>query len=60
VNSVRHEDLEEDTMYPATQDAITAQIAYRQNRLAADYRRGAHSTTRRWHRSRHAGAGHLS
>jgi hypothetical protein len=47
-------------MYPATQDAITAQIAYRQNRLAADYRRGAHSTTRRWHRSRHAGAGHLS
>lgn len=39
-------------MYPATQDAIAAQIAYRQRRLAADFRRGAHSSTRRWHRTR--------
>jgi hypothetical protein len=50
-------------MYPATQDAIAAQIAYRQSRLAADFRHSAHSahsSTRRWHRSRNAGAGQVS
>lgn len=47
-------------MYPATQDAIAAQIAYRQSRLAADFRRGEHTSTRRWHRVRHAGNGQSS
>lgn len=44
-------------MYPATQDAMTAEIAYRQDRLTADFRRGARSSTRRWHRARHADSG---
>jgi hypothetical protein len=53
VNSV--EEHEEDAMYPATQDAMTAEIAYRQDQLAREFRRGAHSSTRRWHRVRHSG-----
>jgi hypothetical protein len=55
VNSVK-EEPEEDSMYPATQDAMTAEIAYRQDRLTADFRRGARSSTRRWHRARHTDA----
>ena len=39
-------------MYPATQDAMTAQIAYRQRRLTNDFRRGARTSTRRWNRGR--------
>ena len=38
-------------MYPATQDSITAEIVYRQHRLADDFRRGARTNTRRWHRA---------
>jgi hypothetical protein len=44
---------QEDTMYAATQDALTAQITYRQRRLADEFRRGARTGTRRWNRSRH-------
>ena len=40
-------------MYAATQDAVTAQIAYRQHRLADEFRRGVRTNTRRWNRSGH-------
>jgi hypothetical protein len=43
---------QEDEMYPATQDAITAQIVYRQHRLADDFRGGVRTNTRRWNRGR--------
>ena len=44
----------EDRMYPSTQDAVSAEIAYRQSRLAADYRAAAR-TGGRWHRPRRHG-----
>ena len=40
-------------MYAATQDAMTAQIVYRQHRLADEFGRGVHTNTRRWNRRRH-------
>jgi hypothetical protein len=40
-------------MYGATQDAVTAQIAYRQRRLADEFRRGVRTNIRRPNRSRH-------
>ena len=43
---------QEDAMYPATQDAMTAEITYRQHRLADDFRRGVRTNTRRWSRGR--------
>ena len=41
-------------MYPIT-DAVVAEIAYRQARLAQDYRRGSTRGSRRWRRPRTAG-----
>ena len=40
-------------MYAATQDAVTAQIAYRQLRLADEFRRGVRTNTRRRKLFRH-------
>ena len=39
-------------MFPFTQDGAAAEVAYRQHRLAADYRRAGGAHPRRWHRSR--------
>jgi hypothetical protein len=43
-------DNREDAVYPATQDAMTAEITYRQHRLACEYQRGVCTNTRRWNR----------
>ena len=53
VGCVEKESQPEDSMYAATQDAVTAQIAYRQHRLADEFRRGVRTNTRRWNRSGH-------
>jgi hypothetical protein len=42
-------------MYPGTQESVTAEIAYRQHRLADDFRRGVRTNTRRWHRAHGSG-----
>ena len=39
-------------MYAATEDAMTAEITYRQHRLADDFRRGLRTNARRWSRPR--------
>ena len=53
LGALKQKDPQEDTMYPATQDAMTAQITYRQHRLADEFRRGVRTNTRRWNRHRH-------
>jgi hypothetical protein len=47
-------------MYPATQEAIAAQVAYRQDRLAHDFRRTSVGAPRRWLRLRATGRNRLS
>ena len=53
LGALNKKDQQEDAMYAATQDAMTAQIAYRQHRLTDEFRRGVRTNTRRWNRSRH-------